>query len=308
MKFITEPKVYLVGKQKVCEEELDRFLADEGVSGWETDTCVGAEKLVEVAGRLCYMSYAKPRPGGNQAYINHILEVQHGSVAEHAEWNFIFTGISRSLTHELIRHRPNNYSQLSQRYVDESDTDFVIPDALQLEVELAGYMNDVLVGRRWPLWPLQNEELGRAIIQALPQDHLCKNWLAMDVLLAADAGSAWLSSMESSAKTYQDLVSYLESKFQHIENKTERRKSARQAARSVLPNATETKIFVTANARSLRHMIEMRASRHADTEIRKLFCKVWEIMVQEAPSIFGDYEKVSLEDSTYELVTKNRKV
>ena len=51
------------------------------------------------------MSFAKPRPGGNKAYLDHILEVGHGSVLEHAVWNFVFTGVSRSLTHELVRHR-----------------------------------------------------------------------------------------------------------------------------------------------------------------------------------------------------------
>jgi thymidylate synthase ThyX len=220
---------------------------------------------------------------------------------------------------------------LSQRYVDESETDFVIPDALQLEVELAGYMINVLQSGQIIT---NNEDLGWAIIWELPKDHPCKNWLAMDVYLAADAGSEWLASVEGSLNAYKKISDYLQEKIKKQalmdflrspaaagimacnpnnmqpdqETKTQIRKEARQAARSVLPNATETKIFVTANARSLRHMIEMRASRHADTEIRKLFCKVWEIMVQEAPSIFGDYEKVPLKDGTYELVTKNRKV
>ena len=63
-----------------------------------------------------------------------------------------------------------------------------------------------------------------------------------------------------------------------------RRKLARQAARSVLPNATETKIFVTANARALRHFIELRGSQHAEPEIRKLAVQVLNIMRKEAPA------------------------
>src|SRR5262245_45383014 len=101
---IRDPTVYLMGRQVVEDTEIDRFLADHGVT-WATDTEVAGEHLVEVAGRVCYMSFAKPRPGGNKTYINHILEVGHGSVLEHAVWNFVFTGISRTLTHELIRHR-----------------------------------------------------------------------------------------------------------------------------------------------------------------------------------------------------------
>jgi len=99
-----EPTVYLVGRQTVDRAALDRFLADHGVT-WQTDTGVAGEHLCEIAGRLCYMSYARPRPGGNKAYLDHILEVGHGSVLEHAVWNFIFTGISRSCSHELVRHR-----------------------------------------------------------------------------------------------------------------------------------------------------------------------------------------------------------
>src|SRR6266542_3961951 len=87
IKIIREPTVYVMGRQTVNNAE------------------IAGEHLVETAGRICYMSFAKPRPGGNQAYIGHILEVGHGSVLEHAVWNLLFTGISRSLTHELIRHR-----------------------------------------------------------------------------------------------------------------------------------------------------------------------------------------------------------
>src|ERR1700674_2777309 len=129
IRVIREPAVYLMGRQIIDDAELNRFLQEHGVS-WQTDTEVAGEHLTEVAGRLCYMSFAKPRPGGNQAYLEHILEVGHGSVLEHAVYNFIVTGVSRSFTHELVRHRAGfGYSQLSQRFVDESDCQFVEPDA-----------------------------------------------------------------------------------------------------------------------------------------------------------------------------------
>ena len=87
---------------------------------------MGGEGLIEVSGRVCYMSFgSKRRRRTNKDYIGHILEVGHGSVLEHAAWNFIITGVSRSFTHELIRHRAGfGYSQLIQRYVDESSADF----------------------------------------------------------------------------------------------------------------------------------------------------------------------------------------
>src|SRR5688572_22071898 len=120
MKVLREPTVYVLGRQTMDDAELDRFLTDHGVS-WQTDSEVAAEVLCETAGRVCYMSFAKPRPGGNAAYLTHIKEVGHGSVLEHAVWNLLITGVSRSLTHELVRHRAGfGFSQLSQRYVDES--------------------------------------------------------------------------------------------------------------------------------------------------------------------------------------------
>ena len=154
---LREPKVYLVGRQEIDEAALNRFLADEGVSRWSTDTEEAGETLVEVAGRLCYKSYARPRPGGNAAYIGHILEVGHGSVLEHAVFNFIITGVSRSFTHELIRHRAGmGYSQLSQRFVDESECAFVEPDAIAGDPDLhAVWLRAIRLRRRrrtsrWP--------------------------------------------------------------------------------------------------------------------------------------------------------------
>ena len=64
LKILTDPKVYLVGQQVTDESAIAEFLQDHEVEQWTTDTEMGGEKLVEVAGRLCYMSFAKPRPGG----------------------------------------------------------------------------------------------------------------------------------------------------------------------------------------------------------------------------------------------------
>ena len=257
IKIIREPTVYVMGRQIINDEEIDLFLADHGVT-WQTDTEVAGEHLVEVAGRVCYLSFARPRPGGNQAYIGHILEVGHGSVLEHAVWNFLFTGISRSCTHELVRHRAGwSFSQLSQRYVDESIAEYVEPDCIANDPELH---------------------------------------------------RLWLDAVANTHKAYVTLTEKLLKVFESEPDKTLRRKMARQAARSVLPNATETKIFVTANARALRHFIELRGNRHAETEIRKLAIAVLRILQQEAPNLFGDYQLVPLSDGTFEATTPHRKV
>lgn len=251
------PTIHIVGRQTCDMGEIDDFLREHGVS-WQSDTTVAGEYLAEVAGRVCYMSFAKPRPGGNQAYLGHILEVGHGSVLEHATWNFLITGISRSLTHELIRHRAGfGYSQLSQRYVDESVAEYVEP----------------------------------AIIASDPALH-----------------DIWQKTVEAAHRGYCLLVEGLNAKLVDEPDRTLRRKRARQAARSVLPNATETKIFVTANARALRHFIEMRGSRHAEDEIRQLAVALLLRMQKEAPNLFGDYQLVPLPDGSMEVTTSFRKV
>lgn len=261
-RIITAPTVYLVGQQTIGQTELDRFLADHGVS-WQSDSSVAAEVLTETAGRLCYMSYARPRPGGNAAYLQHILEVGHGSVLEHAVYSFIITGVSRSLSHELVRHRAGwGYSQLSQRYVDESVAEYVEPDVIAADPELHA------------IWQAAIGHAHAAYVELAAK---------LTAKLAADPTLAQASA-------------------------TERRKAARQAARSVLPNATETKLFVTVNARALRHFLEMRASRHADPEIRKLAVTLFDTVAPVAPHLFGDYRKVPLPDGSVELVTEYRKV
>lgn len=257
IRILHEPTVYIVGRQSIDDRELARFLRDHEVA-WETDTEVAGEELIEVAGRVCYMSFARPRPGGNRTYLNHLLEVGHGSVLEHAVWNLLITGVSRTLTHELIRHRAGmGYSQLSQRYVDESVAEYVEPDCIAAD---------------------------------------------------ADLHEIWRDAIAHSHAAYVRLAERLQDFFKDEPDKTQRRKLARQAARSVLPNATETKIFMTANARALRHFIEMRGSRHAEVEIRKLAIQILRLLQTEAPNIFGDYTLEPLPDGTVEAVTSHRKV
>ena len=254
------PQVYLVGRQITNDTEINRFLSDHQVEHWETDTDEAGQKLSEIAGRMCYMSFAKPRPGGNSAYMKNIIDVGHGSVLEHAVYNFIITGVSRSFTHELIRHRAGfGYSQLSQRYVDESECEFVEPEIIARDAELH---------------------------------------------------ALFVQTVAACQKAYIELTAKLADKIERQNpelSKTDRRKAARQAARSVLPNATETKIFVTVNARALRHFLHLRGSIHAEDEIRRVALLLHEIVARESPNFFADFE-VREEAGKKVLYTANAKV
>ncbi len=223
------------------------FLAPPDVP-WTTDAD-GGSALVEFAGRACYQSWSKPNPrtATNAGYLKHIIDVGHFSVLEHASVSFYITGISRSCTHELIRHRHFSYSQLSQRYVPEGDSQIVVPPGMEDDPEL------------------------RQILAA-----------------AADASRA----------TYTELLAKLEAKLSDQPNAVLRRKQARQAARAVLPNATETRVVVTGNYRAWRHFIAMRASEHADVEIRRLAIECLRQLAGVAPAVFADFEISMLADGT----------
>jgi len=215
---------------------------------WSTDAD-GGEGLAEFAGRACYQSWKKPNPATatNAGYLEHILQVGHLSVLEHGSATFYMTGISRSLTHELIRHRHFSYSQLSQRYVPERDAMMVEPDVIAEDPELH---------------------------------------------------AKFLEAAAASQQAYIELLEGLEKKFADVPNATLRRKQARQAARSVLPNATETRIVVTGNYRAWRHFIAMRATEHADVEIRAAAVSCLRELQKTATNVFRDFTITALEDGT----------
>ena len=129
MDIIRTPRVTLIGRPEFLEP------AHLPVS-WRGESSAG-ERLAEFAGRLCYMSQHNPANRTTAEYLGNILKQGHGSVFEHAVYVLLVEGISRSCSHELVRHRAGfGYSQLSQRYVDESHAAFVMPPAVQGDAAL----------------------------------------------------------------------------------------------------------------------------------------------------------------------------
>src|SRR5215813_13984217 len=185
---------------------------------WKGEASSG-ERLAEFAGRICYMSQHNPAQRSTADYLENIKKQGHGSVLEHAVYVLLIEGISRSCTHELVRHRAGfAYSQLSQRYVDESHAAFVVPPAI----------------------------IGDSALE-----------------------ERWRNQIDEAQKSYVDLVAQLMQRYEWVADKVHRRKMAREAARGVLPNSTETKIVATANARAWRTTLELRTSEGAEQEIRR---------------------------------------
>ena len=275
MRIIREPKVVTLAETKLNEGlDLDEFTDNfdflgRDEIGWPTVS--NGDAVPEVAGRVCYHSFAKPRPGGNAAYLNNILSEGHGSVLEHSSVTFLITGVSRSLTHELIRHRAGTgFSELSQRYYEPNDDNigFVLPP--------------LAIGNR----DLETE-------------------LEASYRAAFDRYKTVYEYAASEARKFAPQDADDSSKRKSI---TLIRKRAREAARAVLPNAIETHIVMTGNLRAWRNVIEQRGSIHADLEIRRLAVELARTLKVVAPSAFQDVEVAMLSDDRAGVFVKYRKV
>lgn len=230
---IIDPKVTLLGTTNT-NHWYDPYGTDQSIGGMPLDAIVThADSLVEFAGRSCYQSFHKPNPAteANEDYIANILRQKHESVLEHATATFYIEGVSRALTHELIRHRHLSYSQLSQRFVDEGRRAIVAPPAFRDNPDL--------------VFDLKGEAY-------------------------------------TAFNNYEYYVDIL--REQGLP-----RKQAREAARAILPNCTETKIVVTGNMRAWRDMLGKRLDPSADAEIREVSQMLLDELRKIAPNCFRDF-------------------
>jgi thymidylate synthase (FAD) len=208
------------------------------------------EKLIAAAAKLCYS-----KAGANEImddltdenvnkFLNRLMDMGHASPIEHASFTFAIEGVSRVLTHQLVRHRMASFSQKSQRYVDEGQFNYIIPPEIK---EIPG---------------------GEAI---------------------------FVQGMENAQKTYDELAEKL------IENHTKQlmetgmaekkaksiaQKQGIEDARFLLPNACETKIVVSMNARELLHFFNQRCCNRAQWEIRELATEMLRECKKVAPILF----------------------
>jgi thymidylate synthase (FAD) len=252
MKFIDEPRVYLVAKSALNTGGLSEYLRDIGSPAWTPDPEVSdAENLIEAAGRMCYRSWQpydpeKPEASnpnvtrvrqGNKRYISHVLEAHHGSVLEHASMTFICRGVSRVFTHELVRHRAGMaYSQESLRYVRLDELSFWLPARLR-----------------------GNEEAGARVRDAL------------DFLEGVQKELAGIFGIEE-VRDFQT------------------KKELTSAFRRLAPAGLGTSIMVTGTLRAWRHIIALRTSQAAEEEIRLVLGKIARICQKEFPHVFQDME------------------
>lgn len=200
------------------------------------------ERNIARAGKLCYSPSEieelndKLTDEDVKKYLDMILGIGHGSILEHSTITFGIEGISRSLSHQLVRHRVGtNFSQKSQRYVNESDFGYVVP----VEIKQNNYAN------------YEFEK-------------------AMDMIKVA----------------YNNIANELEKEYCKTMTPHQAKKKAYENARAVLPNATETKMVVTMNVRSLFHFFKERLCERSQDEIRAMALEMWKECMKISPTIF----------------------
>ena len=195
-------------------------------------TATDTETLMEYAGRQCYKSFHRPNPetATTQAYLERTMFDQgHWSIAEHASATLHITGVSRAFLTELTRHRHLSFSVQSQRFVDESDCNVVMPPAIR---DADG-----------------------------------------------DTQAVWAAAVECAIGDYDEACRRLADLP---------RKQAREAARSVLPNAVETRMVVSGNLRAWYNVIALRTAPGVDAEMVEVMTLVRDQLATIAPTIFKE--------------------
>ncbi|WAM34437.1 FAD-dependent thymidylate synthase [Caldicellulosiruptor morganii] len=208
------------------------------------------EKVVATAAKLCYSNtsveniFDRLDDEAIKNFLSFLVEIGHQSPLEHVSFTFGIEGVSRSFTHQLVRHRIASYSQQSQRYVRLDGFEYVIPPSIEEDEELKTIFEDTMreIARTY-----------RVLTEKLQEKHR----------------AAFVS------KGFSDKEAFKRAEKMAIED-----------ARYVLPNACETKIIMTMNARELLHFFGERCCNRAQWEIRSVADKILEIVKEVAPNIF----------------------
>lgn len=219
------------------------------------------EKVVAAAAKLCYSKTGiddinqKLDEKSTTKFLKMLMSLGHQSPIEHISFTFAVEGISRVLTHQLVRHRIASYSQQSQRYVKLDQFEYIIPPAID-----------------------KNEKAKAIFLKTMENDQLAYDNI-VEVLLKEYC-------LENIGENIEKIDSREILKTQNIKLYRSLEKKAIEDARYVFPNACETKILVTMNARSLINFFEHRACNRAQWEIRELAIEMLKIVRKEAPTLF----------------------
>ena len=244
------------------------------------------ELVIATAGKLCYSPsniealMEKQTPEDTARFVNMLASMGHESPLEHVSFSFAVEGVSRSLTHQLVRHRIASYSQQSQRYVREGQFEYVIPEDIKkhesLKVIYLEHMKDTqrtydnLVDGLMCLYTCDEVEFSEYLSIQLSK-------LGIDEL----EFRTYIKEMGESDFTVEKFLNDLKDRYKRLYSVLE--KKAIENARYVLPNAAETKIIVTMNLRTLINFCNHRCCRRAQEEINQLAWKMVEEVEKVSP-------------------------
>ncbi len=210
------------------------------------------EKLVAMAAKLCYSAVGTDAisegltPEATEKFLGFLTGIGHESPIEHVSFTFAAEGISRTLTHQLVRHRIASYSQQSQRYVKLEAFEYITPPSIE-QIPLAKAYYEEAMGR--------DQETYDKLVDILEEAAFLR--LTMEGLSEKQARKA-------------------------------AEKAAIEDARYVFPNACETKILFTMNARTLLHFFSHRCCNRAQWEIRQMADEMLKEVRNVAPLLFNN--------------------
>ena len=210
------------------------------------------DKVVAQAGKLCYSAVGvdeiaqKLTEEEIARYVNMLASIHHESPLEHVSFTFAIEGVSRVLTHQLVRHRLASYSQQSQRYVKLEQFEYIVPPAIE-----------------------KNEKAKALFIETMERDQEAYNQIVDELINDKIREFKKIHDRDLTKKEYSAIE-----------------KQAIEDARYVFPNACETKIAVTMNARSLLHFFNVRCCNRAQWEIREMATEMLKECKKIAPALF----------------------
>lgn len=254
------------------------------------------DKVVAKAAKLCYskIGIEDMNVSDEEAFkfVNRLASMGHESPIEHVSFTFAIEGVSRSLTHQLVRHRIASFSQQSQRYVKLAQFEYVIPPKIKENASAC----KVYIDQMQYAQNAYNKIYDELLLEAAQKEGIYSKYMeyANEILFDRYKAESLMEAYDwEKIKPFNEIKSldawwaeYDKSLPRNERKYTSTQKAIIEDARYVFPNACETKICVTMNARTLMNFFHHRCCDRAQWEIRELADEMCRLVKEVAPAIF----------------------
>ena len=278
------PHVFLVGETGLITSGIHEYFDYKNKTtglnkppiNWNPTTTNDIELLIEFFGRGCYESWDAQSTSNKNisrirtdstAYLQNIISSGHGSVLEHAMVNFKLADVSRIFTHELVRHR--------------------------VGIAASQLSNRYYRGDEYGMVSIKEQIIGPSAIMTIEDD------VASEVVRVI---YETVENIEGGVKKISDILEIDGGKINF-----DVKKKLTSFIRRISPDGQATDLGWSTNMRTIRHVLESRTNRHAEWEMRYVFGKIGNIVMERYPALFVDYN-TELIDGMMEFTTPNSKV